>query len=182
MALFNDAEDQGVGWNTPVTYRGSCTWLYISQWEQLVPRPQSHHQTRRRWPARRRACFHPSALHQGCRVRVREKKKRRCFLCSERTTITVPETAPSVRVSVTFARHERHCCWTCVFCSAVCPLDPQPQQARSASEREKKSTVFIVRRRLVSHAPSCPNWLCRPDLASCLGNNPLKKENVVGKI
>lgn len=67
----------------------------------------------------------------------RKKKTRRCFLCWERTTITVPETAPSVRASVTCARRERRCCWTCVFCSAACPLDPQPQQARSASEKGK---------------------------------------------
>lgn len=50
-----------------MTHQGSCTWLCISRWEPSAPRPQSRRRTRRRWPARRRACFHPNELRQGCR-------------------------------------------------------------------------------------------------------------------
>lgn len=49
-----------------MTYQENYTWLCISQWEPLVPHPQSRRQTLRRWPARHQECFHPSELRQGC--------------------------------------------------------------------------------------------------------------------
>lgn len=64
----------------PRTYRENCTWLCIFQWEPLFPHPQSHRQTLHRWPGRDRECFHPSALHRGCR-----HKQRNCVSCAEQT-------------------------------------------------------------------------------------------------
>lgn len=64
-----------------MTYQENYTWLCISQWEPLVPHPQSRRQTLRRWPARHQECFHPSELRQGCR----HKQKTVCFLCGAGT-------------------------------------------------------------------------------------------------
>lgn len=61
-----------------MTYLENYTWLCISQWEQLVPHPQSHRQTLRKWPGRHQECFHLSELHQGWR-----NKQTNCVSCTE---------------------------------------------------------------------------------------------------
>lgn len=107
------------------TYRENYTWLCISQWERLCPRPQSHRQTLRRWPARDQECFHPSALHRGCR-----HKGRNCVSCRR----TQPSLGRERRV--TYGCHVPRYYWMCEFCSAGSPHVrlPRPARPRSAEK------------------------------------------------
>lgn len=70
---------------------------------------------------------------------------------------------------------ERVCFVAQCFPSTPSLSKPGLHQREKKKKKKIWSTVFIVRRRLVSHTPSCLDWLCRLDLASCFGNNPLKK-------
>lgn len=114
----------------PMTYRENYTWLCIFQWETLFPRPQSHRQTLRRWPGRDRECFHPSALHQGCR-----HKQKLCFL--RRANINRLLWAD---LRATCECHVPRYYWMCEFCSVASPHVRLPQPARPAAA-EKDITM-----------------------------------------
>lgn len=129
-----------ISYNNHMSYQGSCTWLCIFQSGQLVPLPQSHHQTLRRWPGRGQVCFHLIVLHQGCR---KKKKKHWLPVPSRKHTAVAKSHIVSVEASLTCGHHERHCYWMCEFCSAVCPPDLLPQPAKSAAESVKENYTDI---------------------------------------